>query len=100
MSVTALNRVKKLMVASCDALHQGHRDIASNMMELALDEMASLKPEDVEIGLPVVEDAAESETAAAAETAFENEDFGDDEMTDEVASQNLNDIVRNMVAAK
>lgn len=105
MSVDTLTRIKNLIVASCDSLKQGNRDIASNIMELALDEMGSLEPEDLDIGISVI-----PTVEAPVENAFENEIFdgeyafnaGDslEEIEDTAAYTNLRDIVSNMVSVK
>lgn len=90
-----LNRLKGLLVASCDSLKQGNRDIASNLMEIALDEMNSLEAEDINIGLSVVNTVEDN-----AENAFENEVFEDEPLEETAAYSSLHSIVAKMVAQK
>lgn len=91
-AIETVSRIKNLLVASCDAIKQGNRDIASNMMELALDEMeqASLEPEDIEVNLPVVSDTPEDDRIRVLEADTAS-------MDDDEAYTSLESIVRSMI---
>lgn len=96
MSIQNVHRIKNLLVASCDSVKQGNRDIAINLMDIALDEMDGLEAEDLEVGLVVVPTVEDS-----AENAFENEVFEEEEpLSDQAAYTDLRSIVSNMVAKK
>lgn len=101
MSDEALNKIKNLMVISCDCLKQGNRDIASNMMELALDEMSNVEPEDLEVGLSVVKTVEYVEEASALENEIFDEDVIPHDVeiiSEQAAYDDLRSVVRGMIA--
>lgn len=86
-----LNKIKGLMVAANESLHEGSRETASNLMELALNEMQHVDPEDLEINLQVVDDADPDAPVV---------DYEPEEAADTVlhAGTGLSDMVRSLAA--
>lgn len=90
MSDNSLRRIKDLLVGACESLKEGHRDIASNLTDVMLDEIAKIEPEDIELSFALINsDVAQEETA--------NDDFA--ELDDEVAQTDFRSIIRNMISS-
>jgi hypothetical protein len=89
MSDNSIRRVKDLLVGACESLQAGHRDIATNLTDVILDELAKIQPEDIELGFALINSEPATEVIAA-------DDF--EELSDEVAHVNFRSLIRNMVA--
>ena len=66
--MTPLEKLKGLLVSACESHHNGNTDIASNLMELAADELSNVNPEDIAAHFHVAESSA-----ADVEPAFVDE---------------------------
>jgi len=68
-----------MLVAACDSCHQNNRDIAMNMMEIALDELQSMNPQDVEDSIQIVSVVDGDPVDSIIESACFNDEFEDEE---------------------
>jgi len=93
MSDTSIRRIKDLLVGACESIKDGHRDIASSLADVMLDEIAKIEPEDIELGFAILN--TEEPAQEIASDGFE--DFP--ELTDEVEHADFRDRIRSMVAS-
>lgn len=92
-----LNKVKAMLVAACDSCHQDNRDIAMNMMEIALDELRGMDPQDIEDGLQIVSVADGVINEGGIESACFNDELTD-EAVEELDNETANTTFKNMIA--
>lgn len=83
--MSSINKLKKLMVSACEAVKEGHGDIARNLLEVAAEVMDDINPEDIETQF--MTDAVD-----LTETAEETES-DDNALTPEVASKSFHDML-------
>lgn len=89
-----LTTLKGLLVAARESLEDGNREIASNLMETALDEMEKVSAEDLDVNLQIVEDVPAVEEDAADEPDLLDEEDLEPETASEDGS--LYGLVRNL----
>ena len=87
--MNGVTKLKRLMVSACDAVKQGHGDIARNLLEVAADVMEDVDPEEIETLF--MTDAVNAVDVADAETEAESTD---EELSPEVASRSFHDMLK------
>lgn len=87
-----LNKVKAMLVAACDSCKQDNRDIAMNMMEIALDELQNMEPQDIEDNIQIVT----VNDGIPVENILENACFNDEEIDEDTT--NLDTLLDNETA--
>ena len=78
---SGLNKVKAMLVAACDSCQQNNRDIAMNMLEIALDELQSMNPQDVEDSFQIVAVSDGEIGEGGIESACFNDEVEDEDYT-------------------
>ena len=87
-------KLKNMMVAACDAVQKGNRDIAINLLEIATDVMEDVKPEDIETQFIVKQAESTTDKDLFEETEMASTDEEDHvEDSTEVAHSKLHDIL-------
>lgn len=91
-----LTKLKNLMVAACDSIKQGNRDIGLNLLEVAADVMEDITPEDIELQFVTTQ----VEAPVVEQSSFDEDDTLEDEVYEAASHKNLHDILSGWDALK